>query len=250
MSRALVIRHVAFEDLGNLADVFQHNAFDITYVEAGLDDFARLDPLEPDVLVVLGGPIGAYEEHNYPFLIDELRLLERRLAADLPTIGICLGAQLIARALGAKVYPGPAKEIGWATVCLSADGKRSPMQHLSGNRTAVLHWHGDTFELPAGAAHLASTPLCANQAFSWGQRALALQFHPEVTASGLERWWIGHAGEIHATEGVSIPQLRRDTQRHAPALQVHGMTFWQAWFNSALTPDLLGAKRAGATDES
>ena len=247
MSTALVIRHVAFEDLGNLADVLRQNAFDIAYVEAGLDDFAQLDPLEPDVLVVLGGPIGAYEEHDYPFLVDELRLLERRLAAHLPTIGICLGAQLIARALGAKVYPGPTKEIGWATLRLSEDGKRSPMQHLSGDQTAVLHWHGDTFELPEGATRLASTPLYANQAFSRGERVLALQFHPEVTAHGLERWLIGHACEISTAPGVSVPQLRQDTQRFAPDLQEPAVRFWQTWLNAALAPSHADVGQAAAT---
>ena len=249
MRRVLAIRHLAFEDLGNLADVLHQNGFDVIYVEAGLDDLAHLDPLEPDVLIVLGGPIGAYEEHTYPFLVDELRLLERRLVADVPTIGICLGAQLMARALGAMVYPGSDKEIGWAPLRLSECGKNSPLRPLSADQTAVLHWHGDTFDLPVGATHLAATSVYPNQAFSWGQRGLALQFHPEVTTQGIERWLIGHACEINATPGVSVTQLRQDTQRYAPHLQVQAVQFWQGWLNAVLMPGDVGVGQAISTSQ-
>jgi GMP synthase-like glutamine amidotransferase len=140
-----------------------------------------VDPLMPDLLVCLGGPIGAYEEAAYPFLRDELALIERRLAAARPTLGICLGAQLMARALGARIYPAPAKEIGWGEVRLSEAGQKGPLRHFAG--VPVLHWHGDTFDLPKGAELLASTVLCANQAFAFGRYALAFQFHPETTAT-------------------------------------------------------------------
>ena len=115
-------------------------------------------------------------------------------------------------------------------VCSEA-GMHSCLSHLSGNQTAVLHWHGDTFDLPEGATLLASTPLYENQAFSRGKAWLALQFHPEVTADGLERWFIGHAHEIGMTPGVSVEQLRRDTMLYAKKLQVQTAKFWQAWLN-------------------
>ena len=219
MRLALVIRHVACEDLGNLALVLQQRGLALRYVEAGVEDLTQLNFLAPEVLIVLGGPIGVYQEYAYPFLTDELRALERRLAADRPTLGICLGAQLMARALGARVYPGPRKEIGWAPLDVSEAGRRSCLRYLAKGETAVLHWHGDTFELPAGATHLASTPAYDNQAFAWGTRGLALQCHAEVTARGLERWFLSHAHEIDHTHGVSVGQLRKDTQHYAPGSQ-------------------------------
>lgn len=228
MKTALAIRHVAFEDLGTFAAVLSARNIDLRYVEAGVDDLARLDPCAADLLVVLGGPIGAYEEASYPFILDEIRLLERRLAADRPTLGICLGAQIMARALGARVYPGPAKEIGWSPLALTAAGRASPLAHLDGDKTAMLHWHGDTFDLPAGATLLASTDLCRHQAYAWGRNALAFQCHPEASTAALERWFIGHACEIAAT-GLAVPQLREETARYGPALETQGARCFSDW---------------------
>jgi GMP synthase (glutamine-hydrolysing) len=229
---ALAIRHVPFEDLGTLGGVLTRHGYSLTYKEAGLDDLGAIDPARPDLLVILGGPIGAYEEEAYPFVLDELRLLERRLQGDLPTLGICLGAQMMARALGAKVYPGHGKEIGWSPLRLTAAGQQSCLQFVSAEKTPVLHWHGDTFDLPDGATRLASTEAYENQAFAWGQRALALQFHAEVRARDLERWFIGHACEIAGTAGVTVADLRRDTARWGPVLEAHGPQVFDAWLRS------------------
>ena len=230
MKRALAIRHVAFEDLGLLAPLLAERGFSARYAEAPTDDLAAEDPLAPDLVVVLGGPIGAYEEALYPFVRDELRLIERRLAAGRPMLGICLGAQLMARALGARVYPGARKEIGWGELALSPEGKESALRHLDGTR--VLHWHGDTFDLPAGARRLASTDITANQAFAWGAAALALQFHAEAAGAGLERWLVGHACEIAATPGVTVEGLRRDTRECTPAMERAGRALFAEWLDA------------------
>lgn len=218
MKTCVAIRHVAFEDLGSFEQTLGEAGFAIQYREAGWDELDAVDPLTPDLLVVLGGPIGAGDDAAYPFLVDELKLVEARLRSGRPLIGICLGAQIMARALGARVYPnGGGKEIGWSPLTLTEAGRDSPLAVLDG--VAVLHWHGDTFDLPEGAELLASTAVTRHQAFSWGKAALGLQFHVEATGLGLERWFIGHAGEITATAGLSVPALRATTRRFAPALE-------------------------------
>ncbi|HRC71659.1 MAG TPA: glutamine amidotransferase [Candidatus Competibacter sp.] len=228
MKSVLTLRHVAFEDLDAFGPLLVERGYTVRYLEAGHDDFAALDPLADDLLVVLGGPIGVYEEEAYPFIRDELRLLRARLAADRPTLGICLGCQMIARALGGRVYPGGHKELGWKPLRLSDAGRDGPLAAFA-DRTPVLHWHGDTFDLPAGATLLASSDRYPHQAFSWGERALALQFHIETTARGLERWFIGHAGEIAGTAGLSVPLLRAETARYAAGAEARGRRCFSGW---------------------
>ncbi len=228
--RVFAVRHVAFEDLGSFAAVLARRGGKIDYLEAA-DGFDGLDPLAPDLLVVLGGPIGAYDEADYPFLVDECALLERRIAAGRPLLGICLGAQLLAKALGARVYPGAQKEIGWGCIALTEAGHLSPLAHLGDATTPVLHWHGDTFDLPAGAVRLASTALYENQAFAVGDALLGLQFHPEVTPAGLEHWFVGHAGEIAATAGVRLAELRTGARRYGEALARAGGAMFADWLD-------------------
>ncbi|WGJ13352.1 glutamine amidotransferase [Methylocapsa sp. D3K7] len=220
MKTAAVIRHVPFEDLGTIAEPLMRAGYDYTYSDIGHALPSR-DPADTDLLIVLGGPIGVYEDDKYPFLRDEIAILSTRLNEGKPTLGICLGAQLIACALGAKVYPSGVKEIGWGPVDLTKAAAATPLRHLA--NTAVLHWHGDTFDLPPGAMHLASTPACRNQAFCIGPNILGLQFHPEVNPSaGIEAWLVGHAAELTGagidpralrsggTAGSSLPAKARD----------------------------------------
>ncbi len=233
MKSAVAIRHVPFEDLGSFEDVLAGRGYETEYVDVIADDVAALDPAGPDLLVVLGGPIGVYESDTYPFLKDELKLLESRLRADRPTLGICLGAQLLAHALGARVYPGGRKEIGWSPLRLTQAGRAACTRHLDGEITAVLHWHGDTFDLPDGAVRLASSDLYENQAFSWGRRTIAFQFHPEVTLMQLERWFIGHACEIASTADTAVEQLRSESAHWTPALATQGRKCLEEWLDLA-----------------
>lgn len=216
MRTCLVIRHVAFEDLGLLHSVLERRGFAIRPIEAGIDDLSGIDPLADDLLIVLGGPIGVYEGADYPFLADELDLIRRRLAAERPTLGICLGAQLMATALGAKVAANPrGKEIGWSSLDFTAAGRDHPLGGLGAAK--VLHWHGDIFDLPPGALSLASTSITPHQAFTLGKFGLGLQFHLEVEQAGLERWLIGHRAEL-GQAGLSIAALRADNRLYAPVL--------------------------------
>jgi GMP synthase (glutamine-hydrolysing) len=226
MKRAIAIRHVHFEDLGSLESVLQARGFATHYVDATTENLRAIELGDADLVVVLGGPIGAYEEAIYPFLVDELALIERRLASGRPIIGICLGAQLMARALGARVYASGVKEIGWSPLTLTDPGEHSPLRHLAG--CDVLHWHGDTFDLPEGAVRLASTPLCLNQAFSRGKTTLGLQFHIEAGGPQLERWLVGHATEL-AHAGLSVVALREVTARLAPSCTERARQCFTEW---------------------
>ena|SRR5579862_212368 len=229
MPSLIAIRHVPFEDLDSFAAPLAARGYTISYRDAPVDDLTGLDLAAADLLVVLGGPIGAYEESLYPFLNRELALIEQRLKAARPVLGICLGAQLIARAAGARVYPGK-KEVGWAALELTEVGKKSPLRFIA-PQAKVLHWHGDTFDLPPDAAHLAQTAATPHQAFALGHHALGLQFHIEASAAGLERWYVGHALEIATTPGVSVAALRADAAVAAPALAPQAQAVLEAWLD-------------------
>jgi GMP synthase (glutamine-hydrolysing) len=226
---AVAIRHVGFEDLGLLAPLLDARGFSVTYLEASTAS-AFTAAEAADLVIVLGGPIGAYEEASYPFLKAELQILEQRLSRERPTLGICLGAQLMARALGAPVYPGPHKEIGWSALTLSLAGQASCLAALE--EAPVLHWHGDTFDVPEEAILLASSSLYANQAFAFGKRALALQFHLEADVRGIECWYVGHACELAAAK-ISVVELREQGLRHAAVLQTRARRCFDAWLTSA-----------------
>lgn len=226
--KAWAITHVAFEDLGSFEQILKEEGCEIEYLNAVCDDLSVINPQTDDLLIIMGGPVSVNDIDEYPFIQAELKMLAERLKADKPTLGICLGAQLIAKALGARVYPGQHKEIGWSPIVLDEAGSRSALRHLVGEGVSVLHWHGETFDLPEYAEHLASTEHYANQAFSYG-KALALQFHPEVTRRGLEQWYIGHTVEIHQIDGVSVNQLRDDAVRFADTLQARAYSFLTEW---------------------
>jgi GMP synthase (glutamine-hydrolysing) len=225
----VAIRHVAFEDVGTLKPVLERRGYTLHYCDIGVDSLTALHNAQIGLLVVLGAPIGAYDDAAYPFLADEMALITERLQQGLPTLGICLGAQLMARALGAQVAPMPAKEIGFAPLTLTAAGSQSVLQYLPEN-LPVLHWHGDQFEIPAGLASLAQTPICPHQAFSVDNHALALQFHLEVDASRIEQWLIGHSAELLGV-GVDLMPLRKQAAEYGEALRQAGEAVIGAWLD-------------------
>lgn len=227
MKQCITIQHLAFEDLGNFGPALTDSGFAVRTWRAGIDAFDPAAFLAADLCIVLGGPIGVYDAEQYPFLDDELQLIRQRLAANKPLLGICLGAQLIAAAAGARVYPGPAKEIGWGPVSLTDTGRASPLAPLGEADAPVLHWHGDTFDLPDHAVLLASTDLIPHQAFSLG-KTLALQFHVEADPAMIEAWLIGHTGELNR-ERIDPRTLRSDTVRAGAAVANRGQRILRAW---------------------
>lgn len=231
LKTAVALRHVHFEDLGAFEGVLARRGYKVHYYDVGVDDLWTLEPVKTALLIVLGGPVGACQEDEYPFLREELQILEARLSAGMPTMGICLGAQLMARALGAGVRRGPRPEIGFAPVELTPEGRDSCLAPFGEEGAAVLHWHGDVFDLPDGAVRLARTGDCPNQAFSWGRAAIGFQFHPESGGHGFERWLVGHAHEIAGVPGVSPRDLRAAAERHAAAIEARAVRCLGAWLD-------------------
>ncbi|MFF4592374.1 glutamine amidotransferase [Amycolatopsis sp. NPDC001319] len=228
--RALAVRHVAFEDLGVLEPLLLAHGYTVDYLEAGVDPITPELLSAPDLVVVLGGPIGVGDTALYPNLSAELTAIAARLSTGRPTLGICLGAQLIAAALGADVTPTGKKEIGYAPLTLTPAGRDSVLSPLDG--VPVLHWHGDQFAIPAGSTTLAETPGFPHQAFSPAPGTLALQFHLEADHTRLEPWLIGHSAEL-AAAGVDPRTLRADAATHGSALARAARTVFASWLDEA-----------------
>lgn len=231
---ALALTHVAFEDLDSLRPILEERGLAVQSVDASCEPLRADQILDADLLVILGGPIGVYEQEDYPFLRTELALLRQRLERRRPTLGICLGAQLMASALGARVYPGAAgAELGWGALQPGSAPAPAWFKPILDEGVQVLHWHGDTFDLPRGAAQLASTELYPNQAFGVENFALGLQFHLEVSAPGLERWYVGHTSELRQKK-IDVQALRAAGQQQAPLLAPVARTFWNGWLDYIL----------------
>jgi len=219
--KLLVFQHVAFEILGTLNPLLKDAGFRIRYV-----NFGRHPDTEPDIdsyhgLVVLGGPMNVDQTDRHPHLETEVRLIERAMQRKIPILGVCLGAQLIAKALGAKITRSPEKEIGWYPVSPTRAGMEDPLLRHFGACEQIFQWHGDTFEIPGGAVHLARSPGCPNQAFRYADNIYGFQFHMEVDPSLIDRWLriSAHQKELHALKGdLGSDEIRRHTERNMQRL--------------------------------
>ncbi len=199
------LQHVAFEGLGSIEDWVRRGGHSLGATRFYLDE-----PLPPvqnaDLLVVMGGPMNIYEEAKYPWLADEKRFIERVIATDGRVLGVCLGAQLVADVLGARVYANADKEIGWYPVEKTQAASASRLLAAFPAQLDVFHWHGDTFDIPAGAVHVARSAGCANQAFVYDKRVVGLQFHLEATADSARQIIAHGADDLVDGRYIQTPQ--------------------------------------------
>jgi len=227
MQRALVICHERYEGLAGFRAPIDARGYAIDEVYVGDPDFLALDMLEPDLLVIMGGPMGVYEQDRYPWMGHEIVRVAERIAADLPTLGVCLGSQIMASAMGARVFKGPVNEVGFAPVALNAAGRASPLSEVV--NVPMLHWHGDTFDLPDDVDLLASTPAFAHQAFARGNNILALQFHPEMGEDASFSEWCAHGARFAAKAGTTPERLMADYGALGPAAVAAGQRLLHRW---------------------
>jgi GMP synthase (glutamine-hydrolysing) len=224
---ALIIRHVPYEGVAGFREPIEAAGYVVDRIDVADPAYATRDLTEPDLLIMMGGPMGVYEREEHPWIACQLRRLTQRLEADRPTLGVCLGAQMMAAALGAEVFPGHAKEVGFAPLTLHPPGLTGPLRHLDG--VPVLHWHGDTFALPTGVELLASTPLYAHQGFRRGNWLLALQFHAEMGLDPRIDAWIEGGHDTMAQAGTDAAALRAEHERLGPGAVAAGQKMIAEW---------------------
>lgn len=211
--RIHVFQHVPFEDIGSMAEDFRRRGYPVTTTHWYRGDTPPA-PENFDALIVMGGPMGVYDEGEYPWLAEEKAHIKAAIAADKPVLGICLGAQLIACVLGAEVTRNPVREIGWFPLTLQTPAHQSPLGDALTDSLAVFHWHGDTFALPPGARWLASSEACAHQAFSVGNKVFGFQFHLETTAASARALIHACADELDGSPYVqNAEEILREPQR-------------------------------------
>lgn len=221
---ALIIRHVPYEGVAGYRAPIEAAGYDVDRIDVADPAFAQTDLRDPDLLIMMGGPMGVYEREAHPWISCQLRRLAQRLEAGRPTLGVCFGSQMIAAALGADVYQGPTMEIGFHPIEVLAD---SPLRHIA--QVPMLHWHGDTFTLPDDVELLASSPAYPHQAFRRGANILALQFHGEMGLDPRFDAWIAQGGEAMAKAGVTEADLRAAHDSLGPQAVAAGQAMIAEW---------------------
>ena len=217
---ALAIRHMYSGSMFNIEKALDRHDISHRTVEGFTTDLSKIDPLEPDILIVMGGSMGVYEADLYPYIKHEIDIIRKRVEADKPTLGICLGSQLMAAAMGKRVYKGQqGKEIGFRDIHLTPAGQNSPLHHFDPSKTRIMQIHGDTFDLPEEATLLASSPIYTNQAYRIGQNCFGLQFHPELDQAAFENLLVEKNGV------VDVSTFRAEANQHLATLEQHTALF-------------------------
>ncbi|MDM7957404.1 glutamine amidotransferase [Blastomonas sp.] len=224
---ALLVRHVPYEGIAGFREPIEHAGYTIDRVDVTDPGFADIDFDAPDLVVLMGGPMGVYDRHEHPWIAHEIERVAGRLARDCPTLGICLGAQMIAAALDARVYPGGVHEIGFTQIELTPSGQQSPLTHLQD--TPILQWHGDTFDLPHRTEWLASSATYPHQAFRRGPELLALQFHAEMGLDPRVHHWIAESGPCLSAQNICERRLAHDYDQLGPSAVAAGQAMIAEW---------------------
>jgi len=225
--KVLVLQHAAAQHLGLWGKLMAEGGHAPTVVRLYRNE-AIPEVADYDAMLLLGGPMGAYDEREYSFLIDEDRAIKRALALGKPLLGLGLGGQLLAKALGARVYANPVKEIGFYPISLEVEGVRDRLFEGLGRLFTVFEWHGDTFDIPKGAVKLARSATCENQAFRYGDRAYAVLFHPQVTPAMVAFWAEEYAAQLETLHMASgVPALVQEAYRRWDRLQQQSRRLWE-----------------------
>lgn len=225
--KALIIRHVPVEGVAGFREPIEAAGYEVDRIDVADPAFASLDLREHDLLIMMGGPMGVYEQDRHPWIACQLRRLALRLESDMPTLGVCFGAQMMAAALGGEVYAGPVKEVGFHPVTIHAPD--SPLRHLEG--IPMLHWHGDTFTLPEDVELLASSHVYEHQAFRRGPNLLALQFHAEMGLDPRFDAWIKQWPEAAEEGGSDEATLRAAHDQFGPIAVSAGRAMITEWLD-------------------
>lgn len=224
----MAIQHVRCETLGTIGDVLGAAEIPFEVVRTFEGRPVPNDMEGRNGLIIMGGPMGVYELDQFPFLRQEIRLIEEAVQQDIPLLGICLGSQLLAAALGADVTPGKKKEIGWYPVTLAQAAAGDPLWTGLGSSFMAYHWHGDVFELPSGAVSLASSELTPHQAIRYGRSAYGVLFHMEVTEHIIEDMVKTFQDELQSA-GLNGLGIVQQTQKHLPGLGEIGKSVFTRW---------------------
>jgi GMP synthase-like glutamine amidotransferase len=229
----LALRHIECEGPALIAEIARDRGIEVRIAEMP-QEFPRWpEPSQYGGIVVLGGPMSVYDTQRHPWLKEEARLLRRCMDEGIPILGICLGAQLLAAAGGARVYPGEEKEIGWGEIRLIPSARSDPLLEGLPNRFEVFHWHGDTFDLPPNAALLARSALFPHQAFRIGDRWYGLQFHLEVTEGMPRQWANEYQAELAALGGPTVGGDLERSDARIRKLRPLAETVFHRWLDLA-----------------
>lgn len=228
MAKVWVLQHLAAEPLGIIGDALEAAGVDAKYIRVFAGEAIPGDMNGAAGLVVMGGSMAVYQQSEYPFLSEEIRLIEAALKAEKPVLGICLGSQLLASALGAEVRKADHKEIGWFPVTLTAAASAGRLFTGVDHSFTAYHWHGDVFDLPGGASALASSAQTQCQAFAYQERAYGFLFHLEATQKIVGDMVRGFEGELDE-EQIDGAEIIAQTREHLPRLQGIGASVFQRW---------------------